>query len=130
MTSKDIGELVWSYVDSNDHERGKKAFHHRGRKGYPGPDWLEKFISDNNLSAKQAITLSTARYNATKNPFIIYHFYELLQETVAKLGIQNRPDLIWNCDESGLPHEPAKLKIISRKGQNTLLVSYSKIISS
>ena len=123
MTSKDIGELVCSYVVSNEHERGKKTFHHRGRKRYPGPDWLEQFIASNNLAAKQATTLSTGRYNATKNPFIIYHFYDLVQETISKLGIEEKPHLIWNCDESSLPHEPAKLKIISRKEQKTLLVS-------
>ena len=35
-----------------------------------------------NLSAKQAATLSSARYNATKNLFIIFHFYDLLEETI------------------------------------------------
>ena len=39
-----------------------------------------------------------------------------------KLNLEHRPDLIWNCDESGLPHELSKLKIISRRGQKTLLV--------
>ncbi|XP_066926658.1 uncharacterized protein [Clytia hemisphaerica] len=123
MTSKDIGELVCSYVDYNDHVRGKKAFNFKGRKGYPGPDWLENFVKANNLSAKQATTLSTARYNATKNPFVINHFYDLLEDTIKKLKIEDKPHLIWNCDESGLPHEPSKLKIISRKGQKTLLVN-------
>lgn len=127
MTSRDIGELVQSYVEHNDHERGKKTFHYHGRPGYPGPDWLEKFMQNNHLSAKQATTLSTARYNATKNPFVIYHYYDLLGETIKKLGLEERPDLIWNCDESGLPHEPSKLKIISKRGHKTLLVSHKPI---
>lgn len=122
MTGKDIGELVFSYVDYNEHARGEKTFKYRGRKGYPGPDWLEKFIQKNNLSSKQATTLSTARYNATKNPFVIHHFYDLLKDTMKKLKIEDKPHLVWNCDESGLPHEPSKLKVISRKGQKTLLV--------
>ena len=74
MTARDIGELVQSFVEYNEHVRGKKTFHHRGRVGYPGPDWQEGFIKNNNLSAKQATTLSNARYQATKNPFVIYHY--------------------------------------------------------
>ena len=122
MTVRDIGELVHSYVEHNDHQRAKKTLHFRGRLGYPGPGWIKQFMKKKNLSAKQATTLSSARYNATKNPFIIFHFYDLLEKTIKELNLEHRPDLIWNCDESGLPHEPSKLKIISRRGQKTLLV--------
>ena len=34
----------------------------------------------------------------------------------------NLTDLIWNCDESGLPHEPKLYKIISAKGEKTMKV--------
>ena len=122
MTKRDIGELVHFFVEHNDHAHGKKTFSYRGIKANPGPDWLNKFIINENVSAKKATTLSTSRYNATKNPFIIKHFYNLLEKSVRDLGLHERPDLIWNCDESGLPHEPSKLTIISRKGQKTLLV--------
>ena len=40
------------------------------------------------------------------------------------LGIENWPYLFWKCDESGLPHEPKKCKVISEKGQKMLQVSY------
>ena len=75
-----------------------------------------------NLTAKKATTLSTSRYNATKNSFTIKHFYDFLEKSVSDLGLHEGPDLIWKCGESGLPHEPSKLTIISRKGQKTLLV--------
>ena len=35
-----------------------------------------------NLSAKQATILSSARYNTTKNWFIIFHLYDLLEKTI------------------------------------------------
>ena len=38
---------------------------------------------------------------------------------VKKLDIEDRPDLIWNSDESGLPSESKKWKVISLKGQKT-----------
>ena len=124
MTKRDIGELVYSYVQATDHERAQKAFHFKGRRGYPGPDWIkDTLMKKGKLSAKQATTLSNARYAATKNPFIIYHFYDMLEKTIKSLGLEERPDLIWNCDESGMPHEPSKLKIVSKVGRKTLLVS-------
>ena len=39
-----------------------------------------------------------------------------------KLGIEERPDLIWNTDESGLPSEPNKYKVVSLRGQKTLQI--------
>jgi len=124
MTKRDIGELVFSYVEHTSHERAKKVFNNKGKRGFPGRDWIKNtLLKKGNLSAKQATTLSRARYNATKNPFIIYNFYDLIERTISQLGLEDRPDLVWNCDETGLPHEPDKMKIISRVGQNTLLVS-------
>ena len=74
------------------------------------------------LSLKNATKLSKARSNATKNPFIINHWYDLLEETIDKLGLGDRPDLIWNADESGLPSEPKRCKVLSLKGQPTLQI--------
>ena len=124
LTLKDVGDLVESHVSHTDHERAKKILKHKGRIGYPGPDWARKFMDNNNLSLKEATKLSVARYNATKNPFVINHFYDMLENVVKKLGIENRPDLIWNADESGMPHEPKKCRIVSVKGQKTLQVIF------
>ena len=104
-------------------ENAKARLKYGGRKGHPGPDWVKLFMKRNNLSLKEATKLCVARYNATKNPFIVYHFYDILEQTINDLGIENRPDLLWNYDESGLPHEPKKCKVVSEKGQNTLQVS-------
>ena len=38
------------------------------------------------------------------------------------MGILDRPDLIWNSDESGLPHDPKKCKVVSLKGQKTMQI--------
>ena len=124
LTLKDIGELVESFVSLNRIEHAKKIFKFGGRPGHPGPDWMNSFIKRNNLSLKQATKLSVPRYHATKNQFNIYHYYDILEETIDRLNLRNRPHLIWNCDESGLPHEPKKCKVITEKGQKTLLVSF------
>ena len=122
MTLKSVAELVESYVRENDIQRAKKIFKYKGRIGYPGPDWINAFLKNNNLSLKDATKLCVARFNATKNPFIIYNYYDMLKKVIDELGIADRPDLIWNCDESGLPHEPKKCKVISARGQKTLQI--------
>ena len=43
-------------------------------------------------------------------------------EAIERLNLKNKPHLIWNCDESGLPHEPKKCQVVPEKGQNTILV--------
>ena len=123
LSISDIGELVESFVLHNGTENAKARFEYRGRKGHPGPDWVKLFMNRNNLSLKEATKLCVTRYNATKNPFIVYHFYDILEEAIKDLGIENRPELLWNCDESRLLHEPKKCKVVSEKGQNTVQVS-------
>ena len=86
------------------------------------PDWINSFTKRQKFSLKEATKLSTARYNATKNPFIVNHYYNILEKTIQNLGLNDRPDLIWNVDESGLPYEPKKCHVISAKGQKTLQV--------
>ena len=82
----------------------------------------KQFHEKKNLSLKNATKLSKARYNATKNPFVIFHWFDLLEETIRKLGTVDRPDLTWNSNESGLPHDPKKCKFVSLKGQKTMQI--------
>ena len=106
MTLRDVGELVESYVSSTEHEREQKYLKHDGQTGFPGAGWMTSYLKRNLLSFKEATKLSFPCYNATKNPFVIFHYFNILEEAIEKLKIKDRLDLIWNCDESGLPHEP------------------------
>ena len=90
LTLKDIGELVESFVSVNRIEHAKNIFKFGGRPGHPGPDWMNSFIKQNNLSLKEATKSIVPRYNATKNPFIIYHYYDILEETIDRLNLRNR----------------------------------------
>ena len=121
-TLQDIQEIVCNYVTANNHEKGMSTFHYKGVSGYPGPDWLQKFMTDQNLSLKYATKLCKACPNATKIPFIINHWYDLLEKTISNLQLKNRPYLIWNVDESGLYSEPKKCRVVSQKGQKTLQI--------
>lgn len=122
MTLRAVGDLVESNVQHNDHTNARKVFKYKGHPGYSGPDWLKSLLVKNNLSLKEATKLSVVRYNATKNPFIIYNHFDQLEAIMNDYNLCGCPDLIWNCDESGLPHEPKKCKVVSAKGQKTLHV--------
>ena len=103
--------------------KGKKI---KGRPGYPGPDWLKSFMDKNSLSLKEATKLSPTRYNATKNPFIIYNYFDLLEKTIHELDLQNHAELIRNCDESGLPNTQAQemQNNISKRAKNYAGISF------
>ena len=105
-TLSDICEIITDYVNKNNHLKGMEIFNYKGVSSFPGPDWTAPFIKMLGLSLKNTTKLSKAHSNATKNPFIICHWYDLLEETIDKLGLRDRPDLIWNAHESGLPSEP------------------------
>ena len=125
MTLRDVGELAESQVSSTEHERRQVYLKHDGRFGFPGADCMTSYLKRNKLSLKETTKLSSARYNARKNPFVTFHYFDILQEAIEKLKTRDRPDLIWNCDEPGLPHESNKCQVISEKGQKALQVNFT-----
>ncbi|KAJ8881388.1 hypothetical protein PR048_017869 [Dryococelus australis] len=51
------------------------------------------------------------------NRTILNDFYDKLKHLLVKLGIENRPDLIWNCDETGLSYLVKHSKIVTAIGK-------------
>ena len=107
--------VVRSYVEYNDHERGKKSFHYKNVLGYPGPDWMCNFLKRNTLPLKQATKLSVVRHNATHNPFIVYHFYENVAKALDDLEIGDRPDLSGMLMRLGYPMSPKNATLCSKR---------------
>ena len=119
-TLSDIREIVTDYVNISEKEKAKKIFHYKNLKGSPGKDWISLFMKQQNLSLKNTTKLSKPCQNPTKNTFIVNHWFDILEETIENLGLKERPDLI--VDESGVPQEPRKCKLVSLKGQPTLQI--------
>ena len=108
--SKDeVLDLVSKYFKENNIKAAKF------KDGRPGPDWLKLFMKRNKLSFKKTNMISAARKSATSNPFIIYNFYDQLDEIVTQNNLT--PKLIWNCDESEFPTHPQKCKVVLVKGE-------------
>lgn len=74
----------------------------------PGVDWFRSFLKRNQLKLKKVEQLECSRRANTSNPFLIYGFYDLLEETMRKLDIFDKPNHIYNVDESGFLYDPKR----------------------
>ena len=50
------------------------------------------------------------------NVDVFQSYFNLLDETLLKYGIKDKPAQIYNCDESGMPLEHKMSKVITLKG--------------
>ena len=82
----------------------------------PGHDWARNFLKHYNFTLKKGGRMQLARKSVTSDPFVIYGYYEKLEEVVKQLGIEDRPECIYNLDETGFPTDPTKVKCIGTKG--------------
>ena len=90
--------------------------------GRPGDDWFVNFCKRNNLKLKNCESLQSNRQQNTADPFIIYDFYDKLKTVMDELELNDKPDSIWNLDESGFCHDPSKTKGLMNSSQNAFRV--------
>lgn len=85
--------------------------------GSPGDDWYYSFMKRHpGLSFKKPELLQKCRKDS-RDPFVIYDFYNEVAQLFAENSLENQPAFILNCDESGFCHDPSKLKAIGEKGK-------------
>ena len=82
-----------------------------------GPKWMKEFMKGNRLSIKKAEMISLARKSSTSNPFIIYDYYNLL-ENFFQDNLDLDAERTYNCDESGFPTNQTNGKCITVKGNS------------
>lgn len=106
-------DIVGQYVNSLRLETPFKD-------GRPGVDWYYNFMQRNpNLSLRKPEQLTGSRSRATKE--YIDHWFTLLNDTMKDLNILNKPEAIYNVDETGLPLDPSKIRVIAEKGAKNIL---------
>ena len=69
------------------------------------------------MTVKRVELLQQNRWNATSDPFLVYGFYNLLEEQMTVLNLQKKPDYIWNLDETYLCFDPSQTRGVVSKGQ-------------
>lgn len=110
LTKEDVKMSVQAYVLQNNLET---PF----RDSLPGDEWFRSFCKRNRLSQKKMEQLEKCRRNATSNPFLIFGFFDILEETMSNLMLHDKPQNIWNLDETYFSLDPARVKGVSAVGQ-------------
>ena len=70
-----------------------------------------------NLSTKLPSTLEKARKIATSDPVVIYGFYDLVKQEMERLKISNRPECVFNVDETNLYIDPKQTRVVAPRGE-------------
>ena len=112
LTTKEIKNVVADFVSENNITTPFNS-----KTGRPGKDWMTNFLRRHNLSIRNLEKLEMNRRIATADPFIIYKFYDLLEEVITYLNIGDKPLHIYNLDETYLCSDPVRLKCVAGKGQ-------------
>lgn len=108
LSRKEVLERVGLYVQQNNIETSFK-------NGVPGEDWFMGFKKRHGLSLKVPENVEYCRKKAV-DPFLIYGYFELLKETLTDLNLLDKPERIWNLDESSFSVYPRKSKIVGGVG--------------
>ena len=109
-------DLVQEFITLRDYQT-------RFKDSCPGCDWTHSFLKQHKLSLKKGGQMQLARKNVTSDLFVMYDFYETAKE-VEHLGIADKPEAFYNCDESGFPVDLSKCKYISPIGKKTIQVTH------
>ena len=80
--------------------------------------WWESFCKRHpNLTLRAASSLSKARTIAS-DPSFLSQYFDILEETLREYGLIEKPNMIFNMDETGMPFDSKPLKTIFSRGEN------------
>ena len=103
-TKKQTITLVQRVVDS------------KGLNVTVGDVWWKSFMKRHGtLTLRTAEPLSYVRAVCSQ-PEILNHYYDLLQQTLLEHDLVDKPNQIFNLDESGMPLDPCPPKVVTQKG--------------
>ena len=101
--------------------------------GRPGPDWCKAFEErwEHRLKRRKPEPLARNRADAL-SPEVVTRFYALWKEILEKHNLMNKPQCIWNCDESGFSGDTSNTRVYTgrhmkayRRVANNSKTSYS-----
>lgn len=113
-------ELVGQFVSKNDVQTPFKY-------GIPREGWFFNFKKRHNLSIRNPEPLEYARKKAAKDSLNIYGYFNLLKKVLVELLKEEKPDRIWNLDESSLSIHPNPEFQSRQRKRSKLIPSYKHI---
>jgi transposase-like protein len=90
----------------------------------PSLDWIYAFKSrwSHQLTKRRPRNISPLRAKAGDKE-IVDHFFDLLNATLTELNLHDKPNRIFNCDETGYSCDPSKRRIFCRRGEHPYSIS-------
>lgn len=114
FTRTDLLNLVQEFVIANDLPTPFK-------NGRPGRKWFNRFMWDHpELTIRKSEQFPDARAKATSDPAILTGWFALLEKEMVKADCMNKPENIYNVDETGFITDPAAGKVLSRTGSKNV----------
>ena len=110
LNKTEVINLVEEYIKST-------GITTRFKNNRPGQDWWLSFKFRHNLSLKKPEALEHSRKVHGCDPFVISEFYDRLETAINDLGLTNKPQNIYNCDETSFCHDPTKTKVVAAVGK-------------
>lgn len=112
LTRAQVCKVVYRFVTNEE-----MPIKHQFKNGVGGRRWFEGFLKRNpELSIRAPEPLSYGRLMRF-NKTTVASYFTLLEETLEELELKDRPELIYNVDESGLQLCYGKpSKILAEKG--------------
>lgn len=91
--------------------------------GVPGKDWLMGFRKrwKYRLSLRKPEYLTVARARGTTEESHM-KFMQMVDELLSRLGIKDKPDHLYNCDEVGLNFDPKLKSVFAARGAKNVSV--------
>lgn len=85
----------------------------------PGNAWWDGFKKRHKISLKKPERIESARTRQSGDPFVVKGAYALLLALIKELQLQDKPECVWNCDETGLNHDPGSgaTKVVCVQGE-------------
>ncbi|XP_063384473.1 uncharacterized protein LOC134670603 [Cydia fagiglandana] len=108
LTSKEIKQLICAYIQRN-------GLITRFKDDYPGKEWFRGFKRRHRLSVKKPQSVEVARKKAC-NPFTVNNYFDLLERITKELELEDKPQHIYNLDETSFCNDPTKTKVVGLKG--------------
>ena len=88
----------------------------KGIKSTVSNGWWERFRGRHpNLTLRSAVPLALARAVATDSA-VIDKYFDTLEECLRENQIMDKPSVIFNCDETGMPLNPTCHKVVDKVG--------------
>ena len=78
--------------------------------------WWERFCQRHpEISLRSASVLTHSRAKGA-SPEALNEYFDILEYTLEKYGIQSEPGSIFNMDETGMPLDPKSMQVVVPKG--------------